>query len=149
MVQGQRQFVAGIRVVNAADKQGQAGPLVVPTRVWCVAEVVIGGEADAHFDRELADQPLGNDLSLVLVQVARGKGLALGVLDFDTVVIDQMKVSAPTEVHAEQARQVLGQKRAGAAEAGDGDQGVISVCPPGGPGEGVERIDRVQAGVHR
>jgi len=73
----------------------------------------------------------------------------LGVLDFDTVVIDQMKVKPPTEVHAEQARQVLGQKRAGAPEAGDCNQGVISVCPPGGPSKWVEGIDRVRAGVCR
>src|SRR5438128_12199392 len=60
-----------------------------------------------------------------------------------------MEVSAPTEVHGKQARQVLGQKRAGAAEAGYGDEGVISLCPSCRSGEGVERIDRVQAGVHR
>jgi len=59
-----------------------------------------------------------------------------------------MDVSAPTEVHAKQARQVLGQKGAGAAEAGDGNQGVISVCPLRGSGEWVEWIDRVGAGVH-
>jgi len=29
-------------------------------------------------------------------------------VDFDTIVVGKMEVSAPTEVHGEQARQVLG-----------------------------------------
>jgi hypothetical protein len=29
-------------------------------------------------------------------------------VDFDAIVVHKMKASAPTEVHAEQARQVLG-----------------------------------------
>ncbi len=70
--------------------------------------MVVGGETDAHLDGKLADQPLGDNLSLVLVQVASREGLALGVVDFDTIVVDKMEVSAPTEVHAEQPRQVLG-----------------------------------------
>jgi hypothetical protein len=49
--------------------------LVVAVRVWSVASMVVRREADAHFDWKLAHQPLGNDLSLVLVQVACGKGL--------------------------------------------------------------------------
>ena len=79
-----------------------------PSPARGVAAVVVGCETDAHLDRKLADQPLGDDLSLVLVQVASGKGLALGVVDFDTIVVGKMEVSAPTEVHGEQARQVLG-----------------------------------------
>jgi hypothetical protein len=43
--------------------------------VRSVAAVVVGGETHAHLDRKLADQSLGDDLSLVLVQVASGKGL--------------------------------------------------------------------------
>jgi hypothetical protein len=54
--------------------------LVVAVRVWSVAAMVVRRDADPHFDRELADQPLGNDLSLVVVQVACGKGLC-GISD--------------------------------------------------------------------
>jgi len=110
--------------------------------------VIIWGEADAHFDRKLADQPLGDNLSLVFIQVASGKGLALRVVDFDAVVIDKMEVYAPTKVHTEQAGQVLGQKGARAAEAGDRNQGVVSVRPPSWTCNGVERIDGVEPGVH-
>jgi hypothetical protein len=49
--------------------------LVVPTRVRSVAAVVIGGEAEADFDRKLAYEPLGDDLSLVLVSVSIREGL--------------------------------------------------------------------------
>jgi len=49
--------------------------------------VIVGSETDAHLDRKLSNEPLGDDLSLVLVQVAFGKSLALGVVDFDTIVV--------------------------------------------------------------
>jgi len=58
-----------------------------PSRRGASRRWSLGGETDAHLDRKLAHQPLGDDLSLVLVQVASGKGLALCVVEFDTIVV--------------------------------------------------------------
>ena len=69
-LQRPRQLAASIRVVNAPNEQGQARALAPSRSAGCVAAVVVRGEADADLYRKLADQPLGDDLSLVLVQVA-------------------------------------------------------------------------------
>jgi hypothetical protein len=67
------QLAAGIRVVDASDEQGQARPGAILARA--VVTVVVWGETESDVDGEPADETLGDDLSLVLVQVASGKGL--------------------------------------------------------------------------
>jgi hypothetical protein len=74
---------------------------------------------------------------------------------FHDIVVDNVKTDMPAEMDAEQARQVLRQERAGATEAGDGHQRVVtlrSLCRLGVRIErvyGVERVRHGQSACHR
>lgn len=86
--------------------------------------MVVGSQAEAGLYGELAHQPLGHDLGFVLVAIPFREDLALRIVFFDHIVIDQVETDVPTEMNAGQPRQILRQERARTAEPGDGDQRV-------------------------
>jgi hypothetical protein len=58
-----------------------------------------------------------------------------------------MQTDVPAEMDAEQARQVLGQERPGAAQPDQGDHGVKAASAPAGCGVRIEGLDAVACRV--
>jgi hypothetical protein len=68
-------------------------------------------------------------------------------MGLDAVLIHEMEMNTPAEVHTEETCHILGQKCAGSAQTRNGYYCVISIRPSSWTHEGIEGIDRVQRAI--